>query len=375
MMVLPFLVVYLTKELHFSAAQAGLAFAVYGAAAIGAGPLSGRLSDRIGALPIMRASLLMSGLVVLLYPLARTVAAVYFATFIWAATSELFRPASLAAITHVVNAEQRKPAYAVNRLAINLGMSIGPALGGFLATVSFRSMFIVDGGTTILAALVLMLTRWSAPTGGTKHSAHKHHGEAKAILRNGKLLVFLFAEFLVAVVFYQHESTLSLFIVNNLNFSPAFYGALFTMNTLLIVALEVPINQATAHWPAAWSLLAGCVLFALGFGGLAIVASATGILVTVVLWTFGEMMLFPAMSAYLGDIAPPAQRGAYMGAYSMSLSLALTFGPWAGTQLLAFWGPTTLWLIMFGFGALAAALMVYATPRRQILHSPVVAEF
>lgn len=375
MMVLPFLVVYLTKELHFSAAQAGLAFAIYGAAAIGAGPLSGRLSDKIGALPIMRASLLMSGVVVLLYPLARTVAAVYFATFGWAATSELFRPASLAAITHVVSAEQRKAAYAVNRLAINLGMSIGPALGGFLATVSFKSMFIVDGGTTILAALVLMLTRWSAPTGGSHYATPKHQGETKAILRNRKLLVFLFAEFLVAVVFYQHESTLSLFLVNTLNFSPAFYGALFTINTLLIVALEVPINQATSHWPPAWPLLAGCILFALGFGGLAIVASATGVLVTVVLWTFGEMMLFPAMAAYLGDIAPAVQRGAYMGAYSMSLSLALTFGPWAGTQILALFGPTPLWLIMFGFGALAAALMVYATPRRQILHSPAVAEF
>ena len=375
MMVLPFLVVYLTKELHFSAAQAGLAFAIYGAAAIGAGPLSGRLSDKIGALPIMRASLLMSGVVVLLYPLARTVAAVYFATFVWAATSELFRPASLAAITHVVSAEQRKAAYAVNRLAINLGMSIGPALGGFLAAVSFKSMFIVDGGTTILAALVLMLTKWSAPTGGRHHATAKHHGETKAILRNRKLLVFLFAEFLVAVVFYQHESTLSLFLVNTLNFSPAFYGALFTINTLLIVALEVPINQATSHWPAAWPLLAGCILFALGFGGLAIVASATGVLVTVVLWTFGEMMLFPAMAAYLGDIAPAVQRGAYMGAYSMSLSLALTFGPWAGTQILALFGPTPLWLIMSGFGALAAALMVYATPRRQILRSPAVAEF
>ena len=375
MMVLPFLVVYLTRQLHFTPAQAGFAFALYGAAAIGAGPFSGWLSDRIGALPIMRASLLMSGIVVLLYPLARTVAGVYFATFIWAATSELFRPASLAAITHVVTAEQRKAAYAVNRLAINLGMSIGPALGGFLATVSFRSMFFVDGGTTILAALVLMLTKWSAPTGGTHHQTEKHHGETKAILRNSKLLVFLVAEFLVAVVFYQHESTLSLFLVNNLGFSPAFYGGLFTINTLLIVALEVPINQRSAHWPAAWPLLAGCVLFALGFGGLAVVASATGVLVTVVLWTFGEMMLFPAMSAYLGDIAPAAQRGAYMGAYSMSLSLALTFGPWAGTQLLALWGPTTLWVVMFGFGALAAALMVYATPRRQMLRSPAVAEF
>ena len=374
MMVLPFLIVYLTRELHFSAAQAGLAFALYGAAAIGAGPLSGWLSDRVGALPVMRASLIMSGIIVLLYPLARTVGAVYFATFVWAACSELFRPASLAAITHVVTAEQRKPAYALNRLAINLGMSIGPALGGFLATVSFRSMFVVDGGTTILAALVLMLTRWSLPTGG-HHPVHQRRGGAITILSDRKLMVFLLAEFFVAVVFYQHESTLSLFMVEYLRFSPAFYGLLFTINTLLIVALEVPLNQATAHWPAAWSLLAGCVLFALGFGGLAIVSSAGGILATVLLWTFGEMMLFPAMAAYLGDIAPPARRGAYMGAYSMSLSLALSFGPWWGTQLLSSFGPTALWLIMFGFGVLAAGLMVYATPRRRMLHSKVVAEF
>jgi MFS family permease len=143
----------------------------------------------------------------------------------------------------------------------------------------------------------------------------------------------------------------------------------------LIVALEVPLNQATADWPAAWPLLAGCALFALGFGGLAVVSSATGILFTVVLWTFGEMMLFPAMAAYLGDIAPPARRGAYMGAYSLSLNLALMAGPWAGTQILAVAGPTTLWLIMFLFGALAAALMAYATPRRRVLHSTAVAEF
>src|SRR3954467_12901085 len=67
MMVLPFLVVSLTRQLYFTAAQAGFAFAIYGAAAIGAGPFSGWLSDRIGALPIMRTSLLLSGVVVLLY--------------------------------------------------------------------------------------------------------------------------------------------------------------------------------------------------------------------------------------------------------------------------------------------------------------------
>ena len=332
MMVLPFLVVYLTRDRQFTLGQAGFALAVYGTAAIIAGPISGWLSDRIGALPIMRASLLMSGSVVLFFPLAHSRGAVYAATALWAACAELFRPASLAAITHVVASQQRKPAYALNRLAINLGMSVGPALGGFLAAVSFRAMFLVDALTTIIAGLVLTFAPWHAATGGrSADSDSLDRRDTRSLLHDRRLLIFLSASFLVGIVFFQHESALPLYLVQYLSLSPAFYGALFTVNTLLIVALEVPLNGATSHWPNAWALFTGCMLFAIGFGSLAVVSSATGVLVTVVVWTFGEMMLFPAMSAHLGDIAPVQQRGAYMGAYSMSLSLALASGPWLGT--------------------------------------------
>jgi predicted MFS family arabinose efflux permease len=367
MMVLPFLVLYCTRELGFTASQAGLALALYGAAAIVAGPISGRLSDRIGALPIMRASLLMSGTVLLLFPLARTRLAVYAMTILWASCSELFRPASLAAITHVVTADERRSAHALNRLAINLGMSIGPALGGFLATVSFRAMFVVDAATTIVAGLVLSSTSWRATKGaGDDEAESLYHGrEAKSLLHDRRLMVFLTASILCGIVFYQHESALPLYLVEYLSQSPAFYGTLFTINTLLIVALEVPLNRATSHWPNTWPLFIGCMLFAIGFGALALVSSATGVLVTVVVWTFGEMMLFPAMAAHLGDIAPENKRGAYMGAYSMSLAIALTIGPWLGTQLLAAVGPTGVWTVMFGLGALAAVLMVYGGSHRR----------
>ena len=374
MMVLPFLVLYLTRERHLSAGEAGVAFALYGAAAIVAGPISGRLSDRIGALPIMRASLLLSGVVVLLFPLAHTRLAIYGMTILWAACAELFRPASLAAITHVVSPEQRKAAYALNRLAINLGMSIGPALGGFLAAVSFRAMFVVDAVTTILAGLVLSLTRWRATTRGASNELDLSPQSAKSLFHDWRLMIFLSASFLVGIVFYQHESALPLYLVQYLNQSPVFYGMLFTINTLLIVALEVPLNMATLHWPNARALFAGCMLFAIGFGALAIVTSPRGVVVTVVLWTFGEMMLFPAMAAHLGDIAPEAKRGAYMGAYSMSLSVALTFGPWVGTQLLASTGPTGVWSVMFGLGALAAVLMVYGAPHRRPARVAIAAE-
>jgi MFS family permease len=362
MMVLPFLLLYLTRELGFSASRAGFVFTVYGGTAIVFGPVSGRLSDRLGAVPVMRASLLGSGLVLFAFQYARTFTSVVLMTMAWAACAELFRPASLAAVTHAVEIAQRKPAFALNRLAINLGMSIGPALGGFLATVSFRAMFIVDAATTLIAGLVLTLTPWNAASHVERGERDTSSLEAPAML-DSRLITFLIAAVLVSIVFFQHEATLPLYLVQDLRLSPAFYGMLFTINTLLIVALEVPINSATAHWPNTRLLVAGCLLFAIGFGALAAIHSARGVILTTIVWTFGEMLLFPAMVAHLGEIAPDHRRGAYMGAYSMSLSIALTIGPWLGTQILSAFGAPILWTAMFALGSLAALLMAFSAPR------------
>jgi predicted MFS family arabinose efflux permease len=367
MMVLPFLVLYLTRELGFSPSRAGLMLALYGASAIVFGPIGGRLSDRIGALPVMRVSLIASGLVLLFFTMARSFAAVAAMTVLWAGCSEMFRPANLAAITHVVPPEQRRQAFALNRLAINLGMSIGPALGGFLATVSFRAMFAVDAVTTVLAGVVLALTPWRAFSGVNSEAEGRRDAPIgpATIFHDRLFLIFLGGVFLVGVVFFQHESALPLYLVQYLSLSPAFYGMLFTINTLLIVALEVPLNTATSHWSNTRSLIIGSMLFAIGFGALGVIASPAGVIATVVVWTFGEMMLFPAMAAHMADIAPDNRRGAYMGAYTMSLSVALTIGPWMGTQLLAMFGPVIVWSVMFVLGTLSAVLMAYAAPRAQ----------
>jgi len=273
MMVLPFLVLYLTRELGFSLARAGSMLAVYGASAIVFGPIGGRLSDRIGALPVMRVSLIASGLVLLLFPLAKSFTSVAAMTVLWAGCGEMFRPASLAAITHVAAPEQRRQAFALNRLAINLGMSIGPALGGFLATVSFHAMFAVDAVTTLLAGTLLAVTPWRAFSGVNSEAANwqgPRIGPA-TILHDGRFLVFLAGVVSVGIVFFQHESALPLYLVQYLHLSPAFYGMLFTINTLLIVGLEVPIITATSHWPNRRSLIIGCMLFAIGFGALGMI--------------------------------------------------------------------------------------------------------
>ena len=108
-----------------------------------------------------------------------------------------------------------------------------------------------------------------------------------------------------------------------------------------------------------------------GFGALVFVNSALGVAATVVIWTFGEMIILPASAAYVSDIAPPAQSGAYMGLYTMGFSLAFALAPWLGTQTMERFGPSVLWLGAFSCGCITAIMMWYLRSQEKGVQNPV----
>jgi MFS family permease len=131
----------------------------------------------------------------------------------------------------------------------------------------------------------------------------------------------------------------------------------FTLNTLMIVALEVPLNNATAHWSHRRSLTLGALLYAIGFGSFALASGPAGVFAAVAVWTFGEMILMPGSAAYAAEIAPAGRRGEYMGLYTMSFSFAFSVGPWLGAMLLDIHGPQMLWGAAFLSGCISTLLM------------------
>jgi MFS family permease len=351
-MALPFLVLYLTRYLNVPATLAGLALSIYGIGGIVTAPFAGRLSDRVGPFAVMRASLLLTGLLLLVIPLAHNYVLVLALVFLWAIVAEGTRPATMSALTATTSAEQRKAAIAVNRLAVNLGMSIGPAVGGFLATVSFPLLFIVDGATSLAAALVLSLLLRSRDVAASRavdtSSSSNLDVPPKApttgsVWRDRTAVEFLFAIFLVCLVFMQNQGALPLYVVRDLHHRESFFGMMFVVNTLLIVAIEVPLNLAMSHWPHRPALMLGIFLTAAGFGALAFSGATAFVIGTVVIWTFGEMITFPVSTAYVADIAPPGRNGEYMGAFSSVMNLALVVGPWLGVAALDRFGPTIMW--------------------------------
>ena len=374
-MALPFLVLYLTEHLGVSASLAGLAVSAYGVGGVITAPIAGRLCDRIGPFTIMRSSLALTGILLLVIPLVHSFAMVVGLTFVWALVADAGRPATLSAHTETIAPEQRKAAIAVNRLGVNLGMSVGPAVGGFLAVVSFPLLFVVDGLTSLAAAGVLTTLLWSSRRSlaavhrlAVEHDhdrprAKTRHREGMGVLSDRPAMAFFVAMFLIGLVFMQHQGAMPLYLVRDLHYRESFYGMLFMLNTLIIVAVEVPLNLAMSRWSHRHATMLGVLLFAIGFGALGIVHSAIAITATVVVWTFGEMVLFPVSTAYVADLAPPGRSGEYMGAYSSTFSLALIVGPWAGTAALDHFGPIVAWSGVFACGLVSFGVIAMSRPR------------
>ena len=171
------------------------------------------------------------------------------------------------------------------------------------------------------------------------------------------------------VVFFQHISSMPLFVVRDLGLSAASFGLLFSLNCLLIVIFEVPLNAATAHWPHRRTLALGAVLSGAGFGAMVFARDFWSLAVTVAIWTLGEMLFFPASAAYATDIAPAERRGEYSGLYTMMFSIGFAIGPWAGTVVLESLGVRVLWGLTFVLGLIAAAMFL-RLPEPRAHHAP-----
>ena len=155
-MVIPFLTVYLTQK-GYSLAQAGYVMAAFGSGAIVGGFVGGIFTDRYGHFYVQVVSLLLNGILFLVLGQMQTLLQIGICIFVLSSLGEAFRPANSAAIALYSDETNRTRCYSLNRLAINLGWAIGPAIGGILASHSYALLFWADGLTCIFASLLLYI--------------------------------------------------------------------------------------------------------------------------------------------------------------------------------------------------------------------------
>jgi MFS family permease len=350
--VLPFLTLYMTR-LGYTPAQAGMPIAAYGVGTLGACFLGGHLADRIGRRKTIVLSMFSAALAMLCLSQATSLPLIIVFACLAGLTGELYRPASSALLADLVPAGQRVTAYAAYRMSFNAGWAFGPATAGLIAKKSFLWLFIGDAATSVLYGLVALFALPSGLRGSPTEGPGR--GTIQLLRTDRRFLQVLCASLAVVFAFVQSFSTLGLEITRH-GFSEATYGLVISLNGVLVVLCELPLTVITKRHPARRMMALGYLLVGVGFASNLLPRTLPLLVLTVALYTLGEMISMPISGAYIADLAPPDKRGLYMGTFGMVGALAFVFGPTLGLLVFSA-SPAVLWAGCGLLGLLAAVII------------------
>lgn len=357
-MVIPFLSLYLTGQEGLSLQEVGWVMSAFGVGSLVGSWAGGRLSDRVGFYPTMLWSMLTPGLLFILLQFVHSFFGFCLAIFLVMAVADMFRPALFVALRAYSKPENRTRSVTLVRLAINLGYSMGPAIGGFIiATLGYTSLFWVDSLTCILAGLVILffIPRKSA---AAEEAKKNDEGATRTPYQDGSYLLFLLGVFLVAFVFLQLFSSAPLYYRDVHGLNEELIGLLMASNGLLIFLVEMPIIKYTEdkQWSRMRTVIASVILIGLSYVVLNIWGSVWVLVIGMFLVTIGEMLNFPIANRIAMDQADGGKVEAYMGLYTISFSIAHIIAHNGGLFLIHHFGYEFTWWVM-GAASLGAVLI------------------
>lgn len=345
--IVPFLTIILKGEFQLSGGTVGALVAAYGLGSMVSILTGGSLTDRLGRRFTLLASLFGSGLIAVAMGLAPSLRVFLPLLILFGFVGDLYRPAAAAIVSDILPSRERALGFAAIRLAVNLGFAFGMALGGVIADWSWRALFIADGATTLVyGVIVYFLIAETRP-----EEAVGAAGGAGAAASPWRDLVFLemsAGSFLFCSLIFIDFTVLPLTITLSAGYSASVYGLLVGTNGLMIALFEMSVVDFLRRFRRLRVAALGAALSGIGFGITGLVMHWAWFLLTIVLWTIGEILVVPQQNAFIADWAPSSARGRYLGLYHATWSLGLTLAPLVFLPLHArmaersFWGMLTL---------------------------------
>lgn len=357
-MVIPFLSLYLTTDLKFTLDDVAWIMSAFGMGSIVGSWLGGKLTDKIGYYKVMVFSLLVSGFMFIALQWLTTFAAICMGIFILMSVADMFRPAMFVALNAYSKPQNKTRSITLIRLAINLGFSAGPAIGGLIiTTMSYGGLFWLDGFTCIIASIVLLNVLHPKKSKTLDVEVNPH---PKSAYSDKAFLIFLAAMTIFGIVFLQFLSTIPYFYKEGVGLSEFEIGLLMAMNGFLIFVFEMPLIKwmESTSMSKVGLMILGLLLTAVSYLFLIQVSWIGFVIIGMVVITFGEMIVFPFSNSFSLDRAKRGLKGEYMALYSIAFSISHVFGHNLGFHVIERFGFDNTWLLMVILGMVGVVLLL-----------------
>jgi MFS family permease len=366
--VIPFLTLYLTAQREIPVSTAALMVSFFGAGSFLAQLSGGELTDRLGRRPVMLMSFFVTPIFMVALGLAYDLVLISICTFIVGFFTDLYRPAVGAAIADLVPPESRMRAYGYNYWAINMGAAVAPFLAGLIADYNFFILFAADALTTAAFGFIVLFGIHETRPAEAHHASHVQVRERISQLQRAPiLLIFSLITLFFGIIYMQGNVTLPLDMQAH-GLGPRDYGAAIAVNGFLIILVTIPVSNMAAKWPRFETVAVASVLLGLGFGFTALATNLPLFVLSVAIWTLGEIAATSVGPTIIADLSPIELRGVYQGIFGAAWGLSYFIGPLAGGWIYEHWGSSTLWVgcLVIGFLIAFCYLALSAPARRQM---------
>lgn len=357
-MVVPFLSLYLTKSLNFTLADVGWIMSAFGLGSVVGSWLGGKLTDKIGYYKIMVFSLIMSGVLFIGIQFLKTFLEISIGVFFLLVVADMFRPAMFVALSAYSKPENKTRSVTLIRLAINLGFSAGPSIGGFIiVSMSYSGLFWVDGITCILAGILLLNVLNPKTTRTFDEVVVKN---PKSAYKDISYLIFLAAMILFSISFLQYFSTMPLYYKDVHLLNENKIGLLMGLNGLLIFIFEMPIVKylENGRFKKTTLIIIGALLTGLSFLALNLTSWIGILIIGMLLMTVGEMIAFPFSNAFALQRAKRGNQGEYMALYSIGFAIAHILGHNTGMHFVDRFGFDFTWYSVTGLMLISILILL-----------------
>lgn len=358
-MVIPFLSLYLTESLHYTLENVGWIMSAFGVGSVLGSWMGGKLTDKYGFYPVMYLSLALTGILFIGLQFIEEFYAFCFAIFLVMLVADAFRPAMFVAMNTYSKAENKTRSVTLIRLAINLGFSAGPAIGGFIITsINYKGLFWMDGITCLLATLVLINVLHPKKAQVIDEQRVQN---PQPIRSDGLFWIFFVAMFIFGFIFLQYFSTMPLYYRDVHALTEFDIGLLLGMNGFLIFVLEMPLIKWLGDSKYSKELLItiGLLLTGLSYVVLLMTPWIGILIIGMLLMTLGEMIAFPFSNSFVIERSKRGKQGEYMAFYSISFSAAHIFGHNSGLQMVDNFGYDTTWTVISIISAIGVLTLFY----------------
>lgn len=358
----PFFTLYLTRKFNIGMTEVGFIFGVFALSSVAGSIAGGALTDRLGRKIMLLFGLVMSAVFSLSMGIIDNLQLFFIAALVVGVFSEVGAPAQQALVADLLDEEQRAQGFGILRVVANLAVTIGPIIGGFLASRSYLLLFITDAVTSLITAgfifFALRETRRAPAQGEPQESMAATFRGYSTVLTDRAFLWFMVASMLMVMVYMNMNTTLAVYLRDVHGVPEQGFGYILSMNAAMVVLFQFGITRRITRYRPLVIMAIGTLLYALGFAMYGFVSVFPLFLLAMAIITVGEMFVTPIGQAIVARLAPEDKRGRYMAAYGFSWVLPMAAGPLLAGLVMDNFNPSWLWYAA-GLVGLAAAGAYY----------------